>query len=170
MSARLWKAPQASLTMSVAPGTCLGARSTFMLKSPQGSPQVQTCAWHSRDKPEQANAWGAHIQKQQLEHSAPSTFAHGMNSTFSQSPSPRLHRSARRSACRRRPPASRAAPARTAAGLRRPCRTVIHTSVIPTHPCKCSFAPNAQMLCMQHAPALADGSIMPDAEVEATTG
>ena len=40
---RLWKAPQAIFTMSVAPATLFGERSTFIEKSPQGSPHVQTC-------------------------------------------------------------------------------------------------------------------------------
>ena len=42
---RLWKAPQAIFTMSVAPATLFGERSTFIEKSPQGSPHVQTCTW-----------------------------------------------------------------------------------------------------------------------------
>ena len=40
---RLWKAPQAIFTMFVAPATLFGERSTFIEKSPQGSPHVQTC-------------------------------------------------------------------------------------------------------------------------------
>jgi hypothetical protein len=40
----LWNDPQAILTMSVAPSTFLAARSTFIEKSPQGSPHVHTCA------------------------------------------------------------------------------------------------------------------------------
>ena len=42
---RLWKAPQAIFTMFVAPATLFGERSTFIEKSPQGSPHVQTCTW-----------------------------------------------------------------------------------------------------------------------------
>ena len=42
---RLWKAPQAIFTMSVAPATLLGDLSTFMEKSPHGSPHVHTCNW-----------------------------------------------------------------------------------------------------------------------------
>lgn len=42
LRARLWKAPQASFTMSEAPSTFLGWRSTFIEKSPHGSPHVHT--------------------------------------------------------------------------------------------------------------------------------
>ena len=43
---RLWKAPQAIFTTSVAPATLLGDLSTFIEKSPHGSPHVHTCAHH----------------------------------------------------------------------------------------------------------------------------
>ena len=42
LRARLWKAPQASFTMSEAPSTFLAWRSTFIEKSPHGSPHVHT--------------------------------------------------------------------------------------------------------------------------------
>ena len=41
VKARLWKAPQAILAMFPVPAIFRGWRSTCMLKSPQGSPQVQ---------------------------------------------------------------------------------------------------------------------------------
>ena len=49
MRARVWKAPHAIFAMLVAPATRRGLRSSCMLKSPQGSPHIQTCQAKERE-------------------------------------------------------------------------------------------------------------------------